>query len=188
VANWIKWRYGLSTSPHVLGLSRRLGIDMRIAASCYMEFVTWFDSQARNYEIKPLRIHVSRVDDLIRLPRGFFDAVLAEKLFKIQRGALVAIDRTWSGSGQWKRTGKQQVYFIRSSRSGLIKIGISSHPINRLRELRTSEPVELLGTLQGGRDKELALHKQFAEHRVHGEWFTPSPCLIEFIRSKGISV
>ncbi len=70
----------------------------------------------------------------------------------------------------------QLVYFIQESASGSIKIGISVDPKSRMYTLRTgsASPLILLGTINGGIDMEIRLHKRFKENRVNGEWFSAS--------------
>lgn len=75
----------------------------------------------------------------------------------------------------WKDESK--VYFIQSVRGGPIKIGMALDPEERLKELQVAYPyrLRLTHTIEGGRARELALHKRFAEHRLAGEWFEPTP-------------
>lgn len=75
------------------------------------------------------------------------------------------------------------VYFIESEGSSLVKIGYSISPEKRLKELQTSSPETLvmLGTIPGGKSKEIELHKKFAKHRERGEWFHKVPELAKFI-------
>ncbi len=63
-------------------------------------------------------------------------------------------------------------YFIRASTTGLIKIGESIDPINRLTELAATSPEASLELLAVG-GNERNLHAEFAAYRVHGEWFRP---------------
>lgn len=74
------------------------------------------------------------------------------------------------------------VYFVAGG--GMIKIGFSSDPDKRLRDLRTSSPIplKLLTTTPGGRDEETALHRRFAEHRRQGEWFTECEEILDYIQ------
>lgn len=185
MANWIKWKYGFATSPAVIDIAERLGIDERLAAACLMDLLAWFDTRARSYELEMHGISLESIDRIVRLPQGFSAAVVANGLLKLTRKKLIAIDRTWSGSGQAARKKTQFVYFIRSTRTGCIKIGFSFDPNQRIRELSTSEPVELLGYITGGTDAERRLHDRFSADRVHGEWFTPSESLIAYLREKG---
>jgi uncharacterized phage protein (TIGR02220 family) len=63
-------------------------------------------------------------------------------------------------------------YFIRGSITGMIKIGHSIDPVQRLVALAAcaSEELELLAVCD---DREAHLHEQFAFARAHGEWFRP---------------
>lgn len=67
-------------------------------------------------------------------------------------------------------------YFIGGA-EGAIKIGFSVDVASRLRTLRASSPIPLgvLATAPGGATRETAYHYQFAEHRLHGEWFARCP-------------
>ncbi|WP_181008286.1 integrase arm-type DNA-binding domain-containing protein [Sphingomonas montanisoli] len=78
--------------------------------------------------------------------------------------------------------GTPNVYFVRQA-SGLIKIGVTRNLPARLAQLQLGgdRPLELMGVLSGGFATEGMLHRLFAESAVGGEWFTPSPRLLEFI-------
>lgn len=64
-----------------------------------------------------------------------------------------------------------------------VKIGCSRRPKERI--LQVSEwvpfPVKMLATMAGAYPLEAALHRMFAEEWSHGEWFTLSPRLYDFI-------
>lgn len=77
----------------------------------------------------------------------------------------------------------RKIYFIRSGASGPIKIGITREISTRIQELQTGNPerLHLLGRLLGGRFEESELHRRFADHRIHSEWFRPVPELLDFI-------
>ncbi len=74
---------------------------------------------------------------------------------------------------------EQKVYFI-ASESGPIKIGIAGNPCDRLKGLQTShhERLAILVVCDGGADQERAYHRQFAAHRLHGEWFERHPDIL----------
>jgi hypothetical protein len=66
------------------------------------------------------------------------------------------------------------VYFITTAEADRVKIGFTSNsPASRLRELQTGSPFELciIATECGSLAREQELHRRFAEHRLHGEWF-----------------
>lgn len=75
------------------------------------------------------------------------------------------------------------IYFVQDSDSLAIKIGYAANPEERLATLQTanSSTLRLLAELPGGRADEAALHRRFAASRLVGEWFRPSPDLIEFL-------
>ena len=64
------------------------------------------------------------------------------------------------------------VYYIRYDRR--VKIGTSRRPRQRLASIRHEE---LLAFEQGGRSVEQARHREFADIREGGEWFTLTPQL-----------
>lgn len=83
------------------------------------------------------------------------------------------------------------VYFIQESGDErFLKIGYSDDDVrSRLAQIQTGNPrpLELLGILPDAtRVDEAALHFQFAEHWVRGEWFTPSDEIIEFVELNAI--
>jgi hypothetical protein len=65
-----------------------------------------------------------------------------------------------------------------------VKIGFATTR-NRLATYNCGPfPVLCLGTWKGHRSDEQQAHKQFAEHRLSGEWFYPAPDLLLFVQSK----
>ncbi len=84
----------------------------------------------------------------------------------------------------YNRRGK--VYFVRPvGHAGPIKIGFTSYMRERMNAMLAWSPyrLEILAMIDGDLGVEKALHKKFAEHRLHHEWFTPAKELLEFIES-----
>jgi hypothetical protein len=79
------------------------------------------------------------------------------------------------------RDGK--IYFVQAEVGGLLKIGFSTDPSDRLRHLQTGSPerLVLLHVMAGTPAIERWLHERFAHLRVHGEWFFPANELISLI-------
>jgi len=73
------------------------------------------------------------------------------------------------------------VYFMSDGEA--IKIGFSGAPLLRIKDVRKDRgrDLTLLAQIDGGREKEAALHRRFAHLRISGEWFRSAPELIEFI-------
>lgn len=72
-----------------------------------------------------------------------------------------------------------RVYFVQSM-TGEIKIGMATNIKSRLKSLQTANPSKLvlLAHVHGGPPQERAYHRQFAAHRLHGEWFSPHPDIL----------
>lgn len=80
-----------------------------------------------------------------------------------------------------RRAGEPYVYFIRrSDGEGPIKIGCSSTPETRLKQLTAwaPYPLAILATIPGDEGLEWRFHAAFAASHRHGEWFDPTPRLL----------
>lgn len=75
------------------------------------------------------------------------------------------------------------IYFIAPVGGGNIKIGVTKNPQRRLRDLRNYSPLPLqtLACVPGNADDECKLHRMFFSAHSHGEWFRPSPEILNFI-------
>ena len=76
------------------------------------------------------------------------------------------------------------VYFIQSERGGPVKIGQTRDLKIRLMELQISHPytLKILHVIEGaGPSIEKELHREFAKHRLRGEWFEWSEDLNKLI-------
>ncbi len=76
------------------------------------------------------------------------------------------------------------IYFIQAA-SGTIKIGFTTNWLERLKSLRqgTHETLTPLVVIEGDKAREKAILERFATSRIRGEWFEPSPLLLEFIET-----
>jgi hypothetical protein len=98
----------------------------------------------------------------------------------------------WPGTG-WtsvKRFGypasRDFSYFIRfelPAGEQPIKIGVAKHPYSRLSSLRCGSPypMTLLAVYPDELLPEVQLHAAFADSRLNGEWFAPTPLLLEVV-------
>jgi Meiotically up-regulated gene 113 len=70
-------------------------------------------------------------------------------------------------------------YFIGGDH-GAIKIGHTVNVADRLRTIQSHSPIPLkvLAVVKGSEPRESAYHHQFAEHRLHGEWFSRHPDIL----------
>lgn len=89
------------------------------------------------------------------------------------------------------------VYFIQGIDGGPIKIGESGDVMARLRDLQACSPVVLhaIGVIdiaaryvESRRKTEQAWHSAFSRSRLHGEWFRPTPSLLDQIQKLARSI
>lgn len=75
------------------------------------------------------------------------------------------------------------VYFIQRGDDGPIKIGYAKNAATRLDDLQVAnaERLHLRGVAPGTRKTEKALHEQFANAGLRGEWFKPTTDLLDLI-------
>ena len=78
------------------------------------------------------------------------------------------------------------LYAIQRGATGPIKIGTAGDPSGRLAALQTAhdEQLVLLAAWAGGRDEERALHQRFADARLRGEWFHPTPTVSAYVKER----
>jgi hypothetical protein len=81
---------------------------------------------------------------------------------------------------------KQQycsVYFIKNLSSGHIKIGWSSDPERRIKELQPGAEgkLVLMATQPGGVETEASIHKHFKDLLFYGEWYIQDSSLLSYI-------
>jgi len=79
------------------------------------------------------------------------------------------------------------IYFIQQGKTGPIKIGYTKNNdiSKRIASMQTasSEKLVLLGYTEGDREKEALLQRFFHAYRLHGEWFEPSPMVLNYVLS-----
>lgn len=82
------------------------------------------------------------------------------------------------------------IYFVQGIQSKLIKIGYTDTSLeSRLKTLQSGSPdiLRVIGTAHGSRREEQFLHRLFARYNVYGEWFNPSPELLDYIRLQPVN-
>lgn len=77
------------------------------------------------------------------------------------------------------------VYFLEAVGLERVKIGWSDNHQTRIKNIQACSPavLKLLCTEKGGRNREHFLHAMFAADRLHGEWFTFSDAIRNYIAS-----
>lgn len=75
----------------------------------------------------------------------------------------------------------QVVYFIAPIGGGAVKIGVTQDLRRRFAAIQGCSPLplDIISLAPGGRELESHLHTMFAGARLHGEWFEPSPELLD---------
>ena len=69
---------------------------------------------------------------------------------------------------------KDDLYFIQSDFTGMIKIGRSKNPKKRLKQLQTGNPnrLKLIASFKGKGEEEKYLHEELNRYKLKGEWFS----------------
>lgn len=77
------------------------------------------------------------------------------------------------------------VYFVADKQRGVVKIGFSVEPMDRMATLQIGSPnkLEMLAAVKGTIQTERQFHRRFAQHRVNGEWFRLTGDLATFVES-----
>lgn len=97
--------------------------------------------------------------------------------------------------GRWPRLTLLQpfaaeTYFVQAGPAAPVKIGSSTQVLKRLYSLYKfyrdhNVSLTLIGVLRENREKEL--HAIFKASRLIGEWFYPTPDLVQFLKDRGIT-
>lgn len=77
------------------------------------------------------------------------------------------------------------VYFIQAGAGGPIKIGLAADVAKRLAALQVGNPhkLSILGVIRcDAADIEASLHRMYRAERLSGEWFNPTPDLLDVIK------
>jgi hypothetical protein len=73
------------------------------------------------------------------------------------------------------------IYFIQGTITGNIKIGQTKRDISsRMIQIQSSDPLVCLKVIKDSNNERL-YHRKFKHAWSHGEWFRPTPDLLEFI-------
>ncbi len=83
------------------------------------------------------------------------------------------------------KTAPRTLYALQAGVDGPIKIGVTASPSARLRSLQTGhfERLYLLGVGSGTLGTEQEMHAALEPYRIRGEWFRPTPPVIEAVEA-----
>lgn len=116
---------------------------------------------------------------------GKFEAPLCDRhVYKVHGEVQEMINAVRSGELRMQHEHEREPYvpppgfvYIAETKDGLIKIGYSINPKNRMHSLRTSLICRTPGTLRD----EKAMHHHFGKHWAHGEYFRNEGELAEYV-------
>lgn len=78
------------------------------------------------------------------------------------------------------------VYFVLRDSDGAIKIGVTTDLRRRISDLRARHgQLSVLATVEGAATREKLAHLIFADIRLDGEFFKPTPALLAFVKQYG---
>ncbi len=129
-------------------------------------------------------------DDLV-----FLVGQLQDDLFKTREGRDLVMSESFEDRveylshrsvGEFFPTSSvHKVYFILDTVAKAIKIGFSRNVEQRFNAFQVGNlnPLRLLAVQEGGRAKELELHRRFSAHKLRSEWFKDCKEIREYIGS-----
>lgn len=81
------------------------------------------------------------------------------------------------------------VYFAREMPDGPIKIGFATNVERRLNNLQIGNPreIKVVAAFPGTLATEDRVHRLFFNDHLRGEWFQPSPGLLQFIETECVA-
>lgn len=82
------------------------------------------------------------------------------------------------------------IYVFANHFSGVCKIGFTTNPTNRLKQVQTGCPykLEIILVIKGSIKTERALHKKYKKFKTNGEWFLFRGQLKESIQKTALTV
>lgn len=140
--------------------------------------------QAVPYSKRLSNYHLPKIDGWGGLFSEFGAAVRDEALLQIEesiRSELGVLHKSLLDMFDERSKHSEKIYFIRAG--GLVKIGRSLNPKNRLKQLQSDKKqtvipenvdmseAEIIAMFPGGRRVESSLHFKFSRYHVAGEWF-----------------
>lgn len=80
------------------------------------------------------------------------------------------------------------IYIIRCGDA--VKVGFSSDPFTRIKELQTGNPqrLEVIAVFPGSRKLEKGIHARLNQYRISGEWFRWTPEVVNALESVKVSL
>ncbi len=99
------------------------------------------------------------------------------------------LDRAWAMPelAAWHGpTPRSSIYVIEDVGTGDLKLGLARYVPGRVAELQRhhARPLRLVLVIPGGRTREQALLRQFAAHRLQGEWLRPAAEITAWIQQQ----
>lgn len=116
---------------------------------------------------------------------GSFEG-LPEMGATLPEGSEPRADKVAHGASATKKGVRPSVvYFAQAGTDGPIKIGFSKSFKQRIASIEAStfEPIRILAVVNGGINRERALHRRFRADRIKSEWFRPSTALMAYIET-----
>lgn len=115
----------------------------------------------------------------------------ADDTFVKEYNAALLEDRQKERYSHWSKNNKVSrckrityIYLMLNHRNGLYKIGRSNNPKKRESTLQSEEPeISLILQFSGTPDTEIALHQQYSNKRIRGEWFKLDTSDVEAIKA-----
>lgn len=165
--------------------------DVFLCGPHYRRMREWMNTRDQRDEAAAARTAQRIHENQMRLDRDRSEAQREDdRITAAQRAGLLRqeaklqreLDRERVRAEEAARAEASRVYFVRRESDGLIKIGTSRTLAARMVSLKRDHgALQMLAATGGAHREETAMHRQFAELRVEGEWFRPELPLLEHV-------
>jgi len=184
--HWLRLWHEMPNDPKWRTIARIANQPISLVLSTYLHLMV---SASKNEPRGTVRVRVEDLASALDV-----DDAAIEIILNAMQGRVLAGDDLsgWAerqparedGAEGGKAPGSNYVYYVATTDSDVVKVGISRNPWSRVRDLQTgsAEQFTLLATLKTDARSEFAIHDFFKATRVKGEWFSRSPALNSLIQ------
>lgn len=179
--SWLRLWHDMPNDPKWRTIARLSGQSIALTQAVYLQLLV---SASEAKERGEYTILIEDIASALDEQEEAVSAIICAMQSRVLEGArLTGWDHRQpvreDGAIRGKKPTSNYVYYVATTESDVVKVGISSNPWSRIKELKigSHEDFELLATLKTSEKSERKIHEFFKESRKGGEWFYRSEAL-----------